>query len=159
MSLSQLDGSLSPVTAEKTPKLYFSVRFLLGTLAVVQRLKFRLHYKLLETEGLPVPHGWTESWFSHIFPGSLFIPFCIIPSRFSPRCPLRCDSEALSSYLLLPHCPLITSLPSSQSFLIRLSKSLKLISLSHNSRYTTPPNLIFTGFVLKVVSLLHFSGS
>lgn len=142
----------------------FSIHFLLGTVAVVQRLKFRLHYKLLETEGLPVPHGWTESWFSHIFPGSLFIPFCIIPSRFSPRCPLRCDSEALRSYLLLPHCPLITSLPSSQSFLIRLSKSLKLISLSHNSRYTRlplspSPNLIFTGFVLKVVSFLHFSGS
>lgn len=39
------------------------------------------------------------------------------------------------SYLFLPRCPLITSLPFSQSFLIRLPKSLKPLSLFHTSRY------------------------
>lgn len=40
-------------------------------------------------------------------------------------------TEVLGSYLFLPHCPLITSLPSSQSFLICLSKSPKRISIFH----------------------------
>lgn len=98
------------------------------TVEAAQQLKFRLHYQLQETEGLSVPHGWTASWFSHIFPSSV------------------------CSYLFLPHCSLITPLPFSQSFLIRLFKFLKPVSLFHNSWYAIlqplpSPNLIFTGFV------------
>lgn len=60
--------------------------------------------------------------------------------------------SAVCSYLFLPHCSLITPLPFSQSFLIRLFKFLKPVSLFHNSWYAIlqplpSPNLIFTGFV------------
>lgn len=108
------------------------------TVEAAQQLKFRLRYQLQETEGLSVPHGWTASWFSHIFPSSVLFPL------FFP--------SAVCSYLFLPHCSLITPLPFSQSFLIRLFKFLKPVSLFHNSWYAIlqplpSPDLIFTGFV------------
>lgn len=115
-----------------------------NTTKLLKQFKFRLHYQLQETEGLSVPHGWTPSWFSHIFPSSLFFLSCsvLFPLFFSAVC----------SYLFLPHCSLITPLPFSQSFLIRLFKFLKPVSLFHNSWYAIlqplpSPNLIFTGFV------------
>lgn len=77
------------------------------SVVVVQQLKSRLHYKLLETEGLPIPHGWTASWFSHIFPSSLFILFCIIPSPFSSLLLSQMWLQQSSPFISLP-----TTLPS-----------------------------------------------
>lgn len=52
------------------------------TVEAAQQLKFRLHYQLQDTEGLSVPHGWTASWFSHIFPSSALFPLFFLCCLF-----------------------------------------------------------------------------
>lgn len=95
---------------------------------------------------LPAAGDWRivcPSWLNGILILSYLSQLCIIPSFFF---------SAVCSYLFLPHCSLITPLPLSQSFLIRLFKFLKPVSLFHNSWYAIlqplpSPDLIFTGFV------------
>ena len=151
MFLSQLDSVLLPALQRW---LKTSVHLSFQRLKFRPRQQLRLH-KLEETEGL-----YSSLMVQHN-PDPL-ISFPALSPLFSPlSSSLRCDSsEALCSYLLPPHCPLITFLlSSSQSFLIRLSKSLHLtVYLCHSSLYVFLPSPNFPLFLLVVVSFLHFTG-
>lgn len=95
------------MTTENTPELCVSKLFRLETTATAQRLKSRLqqqlHRKLLETEGLSVPHSVRIlSYLSQLnFYPVLYISLPLFTSSIFLS--LRCDcSDVLGSYLFLP---------------------------------------------------------
>lgn len=152
MFLSQLDSVLLPAL-QRWLKTSVHLSF--------QRLKFRPRQQQLRLHKLEETEGLYLSLMVQHNPDPL-ISFPALSPLFSPlSSSLRCDSsEALCSYLLPPHCPLITFLlSSSQSFLIRLSKSLQpTVYLCHSSLYVFLPSPNFPLFLLVVVSFLHFTG-